>query len=50
MKLEKLLNNVEIKEIIGSVDIEIEGVYADSKEIIKNSLFIAFKFLFSFSA
>jgi len=41
MKLEKLLKGVEIIEIIGSVDCEINDFYFDSREIGNNDLFIA---------
>ena len=40
MKLSELIHELEIKRIVGSTDIEVEGIYCESKQVVKNSLFI----------
>ena len=41
MLLKKLLTNVEIKNLKGSLDIEISNIHSDSRKIKENGLFIA---------
>ncbi|MBQ8427399.1 MAG: UDP-N-acetylmuramoyl-L-alanyl-D-glutamate--2,6-diaminopimelate ligase [Clostridia bacterium] len=39
MKLNDLIKNITVKEIIGSTDVEIENLYFDSNSVTKNSLY-----------
>lgn len=41
MLLEKLLTNVETKEILGNLDIEITNIHSDSRKIKEGGLFVA---------
>lgn len=43
MKLKNLLKNVNAKEIIGSVEVEISNLTMDSKESLANALFVCIK-------
>ena len=43
MKLRDLIKNVKIKEIIGNLNIDIKGVYHDSRGIEKDNLFVCIK-------
>ena len=43
MKLSDLIKSIKVKEITGNLDIDIEGVYHDSRKIEKNFLFICIK-------
>lgn len=43
MKLYKLIKNVEILEINGNMDIDINNIHYDSREVTENSLFICIK-------
>ena len=40
MKLSKLLEDIEIIEIVGNTEIEINEIIIDSKLVVKNSLFV----------
>ncbi|MEA1939466.1 MAG: UDP-N-acetylmuramoyl-L-alanyl-D-glutamate--2,6-diaminopimelate ligase [Candidatus Caldatribacteriota bacterium] len=40
MELRNLISNLKIKKIIGNSDLEIEGIYHDSRKIKKNFLFV----------
>lgn len=43
MKLSQLINELDVKKVIGSTDLEIENIYCDSKSVTKNSVFICIK-------
>ena len=41
MKLSKLIENIEVRNVIGSLDVEINEVNIDSRKIGPNHLFVA---------
>ncbi len=43
MKLSELITNLEVKEIFGDVDLDIKGIYHDSRKITRGFLFICIK-------
>ena len=43
MKLIELIKDIKVKEVIGKLDINIEGVYHDSRKIGENYLFVCVK-------
>lgn len=43
MKLSELTTNLEVKEIIGDLDLDIKGIYHNSREIKRDFLFICIK-------
>jgi len=43
MKLSELIKNIKIKEVTGNLDIEIKGIYHDSRKIKKDFLFVCVK-------
>ncbi|GAH37543.1 unnamed protein product [marine sediment metagenome] len=43
MKLSKLINNLEVKEIFGDLNLDIKGIYHDSRKIKRGFLFICIK-------
>ena len=43
MKLSKLIENIEVRNVIGSLDVEINEVNIDSRKIGPNHLFVAMK-------
>ncbi len=43
MKLSELIKNLKIKEVAGTLNIDIKGVYHDSRKIEKDFLFVCIK-------
>ncbi|GAJ03354.1 unnamed protein product, partial [marine sediment metagenome] len=43
MKLSELLTNLDAKEIIGDLNLNIKGIYHNSREIKRDFLFICIK-------
>jgi len=43
MKLSELINNLEVKEIFGDLNLDIKGIYHDSRKIKRGFLFICIK-------
>ncbi len=43
MKISKIINNIEVINIQGSADIKCSNIYSDSRNVTRNSMFIAIK-------
>ena len=43
VKLQDILYKVHLKQVMGSTDIDIAGIFIDSRKVTKNSIFVAIK-------